>query len=71
MVVDICEYSVNTQEAYPVNNQHGIFLYIVHQEYGDVARILFRNIDFREAAPKADDEQFLSLHDAVKNIQLV
>ena len=67
----IFEYAVQKKEGYPVNNEDGIFIFIVHPRFGDVQRIPFHRIDFREEQAEEDKHKFFNLEDIVANKQSV
>ena len=65
------EYNVQNQEGYPTNSEHGVYVVLLHPQLGEMEKILFRNIDFREKPMIASEEKLVSLNNILKTKYMV
>ena len=65
------EYNVQNKEGYPTNSEHGVYVVLLHPQLGEVEKILFRNVDFREKPIVASEEKLVSLNDILQTEYMV
>ena len=61
------EYAIQNKENYPENSEHGVFLVLLHPKFGEMEKVLIRNVDFREEPKSEETEDFRSLNDILEN----
>ena len=55
------EYLLHKKDGYPENIEYGIYIFIMHPKFGEVQKLLFHKIDFREEQGQPDKERFVDI----------